>query len=380
MRIAVVCSYYPWPPSVGGAETIVRNVSTELARRGHEVHVITTPFDVTTMKQVSDYGMEERNGVIMHKLRPVKMRVGHGRFLKGLKGTIKSIRPEIVHSHHLHPHTLQLANWKDKFNYGLIAELHHPVVALDTLSAKIAFPIVFYFLKKKAENIDALIAHTDLERKWLEGRGIPSEKIHIVRFPAVPSELLSYHLYSKCLDENYILFLGRLTWIKGVHILIRAFKHIKDVKPDLRLKLAGPSDQQYEKYLRDLSKKLHLKSSIDFLGPIYDNEKNHIIECSKILVLPSLKEYTPNVLLEAQALGVPVIATRVGAVPEMMIDGETGILVEPGDELELARAVKILIENNDLRERFSLNAREFVKNFTLEATVDKLEALYHALL
>lgn len=112
MRIAIVCSYYPWPPSVGGVETIVRNVSIKLARRGHEVHVITTPFDVTTMKQVSDYGVEERNGVIIHKLKPGGIRIGYARVLKGLKEAIERIRPEIVHSHNLHPHLFQLAIWK----------------------------------------------------------------------------------------------------------------------------------------------------------------------------------------------------------------------------------------------------------------------------
>jgi len=131
--------------------------------------------------------------------------------------------------------------------------------------------------------------------------------------------------------------------------------------------------------LKMLIKRLELESSVSFIGTIKEEKKYEFIKSHKILVLPSIKEYTPGVLLEAQALGVPVIATRVGAVPEMVIDGETGILVEPSDELELARAVEVLIGNHELRKRFSLNARKFVKNFTLEAAVDKLEVLYNTL-
>jgi len=148
----------------------------------------------------------------------------------------------------------------------------------------------------------------------------------------------------------------------------------------VKLKLAGPSDQRYERYLRKLSLKCGLLDSVDFVGPVYGEEKINLIRCSTILVLPSLKEYTPGVLIEAQALGVPVIATRAGAVPEMMINGETGLLVEPGDKLELAKAMEILIRDEELRKRFSLNARKFAKNFTLEAAIDRLEALYYVAL
>jgi len=376
MHIAIVCSYYPWPPSVGGVETIVRNVSIELVKRGYEVYVITTPFDVTTGRRVSEYGVEEKDGVIIHKLRPGKLKVGYGRFLKGLKDIVNRISPEVVHSHHLHPHTLQLARWKDELNYSLVVELHHPIVSLEKLSAKIAFPLVFYLLKRRANNIDSFIAHTELEKKWLENKGIRSDKIYIVRFPAIPQKLLGSHSLFSCSDENYLLFLGRLTWVKGVHILIKAFKYVKDFEPDLRLKLAGPSDPRYERYLRGLVESLHLESSVDFLGPIYGDEKYRIIKCSRMLVLPSFKEYTPSVLLEAQALGVPVIATKVGAVPEIVLNSKTGLLVRSNDPHELAKSIVTLIVNEDLRRSFSEQAREWVKNFTLESAVAELEKIY----
>ncbi len=77
---------------------------------------------------------------------------------------------------------------------------------------------------------------------------------------------------------------------------------------------------------------------------------------------------------------MPVIATKVGAVPEMIIDGETGLLVEAGNEHELAKAIETLIINDELRMHFSIKAREFAKSFTLEEAVGRLEDLYHDLL
>ncbi len=374
MRIAFVCTYYPWPPSVGGVETIVRNVAVELARRGHEVHVITTPFDVTTQRKVTEHGVEERDGVVIHKLKSVSLKIGYARILKGLKDVLISVRPNIVHSHCLHPHLFQLCKLKSKLKYKLIAELHHPVVALERLSAKIVFPIAFNYLKVKSKYVDYFIAHTNMEYQWLVEKGIDQDKVLIIRLPAIPSKLLTYPMEHS--RNKNILFLGRITKVKGIHILIEAFTHVKRRCPEAKLVLAGPSDKRYEKTLRLIAEKCNLTDSIEFIGPVYGENKINLIRSSSVLVLPSLKEYTPSVLLEAQALGVPVVAIRVGAVSEMLLNGETGFLVEPGDPRELAKAIEVLLMDESLRRRFSLNARKFAGNFVLEKQVDKLEALY----
>lgn len=99
MRIAIVCTYYPFPPSVGGVETIVRNITIELARRGHEVHVVASNLDVTIQKPITEFGVEERGVFIVHKLKPSSFRIGYARILKGLKETIAKIKPDILHAH-----------------------------------------------------------------------------------------------------------------------------------------------------------------------------------------------------------------------------------------------------------------------------------------
>jgi glycosyltransferase involved in cell wall biosynthesis len=374
MRIAIICSYYPWPPSVGGVETIVRSVSMELAKRGHEVYVITTPFDVTTMKQVSAYGVEERDGVIVYKLKPGRLRVSYARFLKGLKETLKKIRPEIVHEHNLHPHLFQLAKWKNSIGYGLVAELHHPAIELDFLIQRLAMRFAELGLKHVNKAVDMFVAHTMLEKEWLVSKGIPNDKIALVRFPAIPSKLLNYNVHSTYLSD--VLYLGRIVHRKGVHVLIKALSIIKQHFSKIRANIAGPSDPLYLESLKTLVEKLGLRDNVSFTGIIKEEEKYTFIKSHRVVVLPSLKEYTGGVLLEAQALGVPVIATRVGAVPEMMLDGETGLLVKAGDPYELAKSIATLIENDDLRRRFSVKAREWAEKFTLESAVTRLEEIY----
>ena len=377
MKIAIVCSYYPWPPSVGGVETIVRNVSMELAKRGHEVYVVTTPFDVTTMKQVSAYGVEERNGVVVYKLKPGRLRIGYARFLRGLKETLKEIRPEIIHEHNLHMHLFQLAKWKNDVDYRLIVELHHPTVELDFLIQRLMMPFAELGLRCVSKAIDAFIAHTTLEKEWLISKGIPNDKITLVRFPAIPSKLLNYNVHSTDLGD--VLYLGRIVHRKGVHILIKALSMAKQRFSNIRANIAGPSDLQYLESLKTLVEKLGLKDNVSFTGIIKEEEKYIFIKSHRVVVLPSLKDYTPNILLEAQALGVPVIATKVGAVPEMIINGETGLLVKPNDAYGLAKALETLIKDDKLRDRLSVKAREFVRNFTLEKAVIRLVNLYRRL-
>jgi glycosyltransferase involved in cell wall biosynthesis len=155
---------------------------------------------------------------------------------------------------------------------------------------------------------------------------------------------------------------------------------IKQRFNNVRVNIAGPSDPQYLENLKTLVKNLGLRDNVSFIGVIEEEEKFSLIKSHRIVVLPSLKDYTPNLLLEAQALGVPVIATRVGAIPEMVLDRETGLLVKAGDPYELAKSIATLIENEDLRRHFSVKAREWAKKFTLESAVTRLEEVYRCTL
>jgi glycosyltransferase involved in cell wall biosynthesis len=128
---------------------------------------------------------------------------------------------------------------------------------------------------------------------------------------------------------------------------------------NVRLSIMGFNhDEAYLNRLRQLIRELRLKDRVELL---VNAERNAVLDK----------------LLQAKALGIPVIATKVGTVSEMLINGETGFLVKPGDELELAKAIEVLVKNHKLRERFSAKAKIFSMSFTVERQVDKLEALYY---
>ena len=379
MRIAIICSYYPWPPSVGGVETIVRNVAVELARRGHEVHVVCSLLDVTTQNPVTNLGIEERNGVVIHKLKPSKFRVGYARILKGLKEEVAKIKPDVVHAHNLHPHLFQLAKWKGELGYKLIAELHYPAVNLDYLIQRILLKPAVKTLKLFSKNIDKFVAHTKLEKTWLEQQGTESTRIEILPTQHV-STILFEHKTKTSREDCMVLFLSRIVPKKGVHFLIKAFHEVRTHVPKSKLVIAGPEDSKYKRKLLDMVRELQLENAVKFLGFVTEEKKLELVASATVFCLPTLADYHPIVLLEAQALETPVVATRVGAIPEIVLDGETGFLVEPNNPRELAEVIIRLIEDEELWRRFSTKAREWAGNFTLEKRVDELESLYREVL
>jgi glycosyltransferase involved in cell wall biosynthesis len=194
--------------------------------------------------------------------------------------------------------------------------------------------------------------------------------------PAFISSELFSHQPKEPTKSNCLLYLGRVVPKKGLHILIRALSLIDDAE----LVIAGPCEKLYSDKLQRLVSKLRLENRVKFKGIISLEEKVHLINNCSILVCPTFADYHPIVLLEAQALGVPVIATEVGAIPEIVANGKTGLLVKPNNELELAKAIETLLKNNALRLSFSAKAREFAKHFTIERVVKKLEKLYHGVL
>ncbi len=162
-----------------------------------------------------------------------------------------------------------------------------------------------------------------------------------------------------------LVYVGRLTRKKGVEYLISAMKLVRDV--DLLIVGDGQDRERLEKMAVGLP--------VEFVGRVPPERVYEYLRQAKILILPSLYEGLPNVILEAMSMGVPVIATRVGGIPDLVKDGRTGILVEPGRVDELATSIKKLVEDDDLRRRMSKNCLEEVKKYSWENVVGRFEDL-----
>lgn len=165
--------------------------------------------------------------------------------------------------------------------------------------------------------------------------------------------------------------------VKGIDILLKAIKIIDNHININKVAIVGDGILKDE--LINLRNSLELENKVDFLGNRKDI--NNLLEQSKIFVLPSRWEGLPISLLEAMSKAKPIISSNVGGIPEIIEDGKTGILVEPENEIDLAKAIERLLDDYEYAKNLGENAYNVVKNkFSIEIYNDNLYNLYNNLL
>lgn len=185
-------------------------------------------------------------------------------------------------------------------------------------------------------------------------------------FPRAKVEVIpnGIDLPNKQADGDKIIYLGRLHPVKGLQHLIGAVKDIENC-PQVLIAGSGPEDGK----LRDLADGLNVR----FLGRIPDEEIERFFLQGRIFVLPSLSEGLPQVLLEAMSYGLPVIATKVGGVPEVIEHGKTGLLVDPGNPRALREAIELLNGDEALRREMRANCLREIQKYTWSHIIKRFE-------
>ncbi|MBF0344783.1 MAG: glycosyltransferase family 4 protein [Nitrospirae bacterium] len=166
---------------------------------------------------------------------------------------------------------------------------------------------------------------------------------------------------------------GILRTVKGQEITLQAFKKVLTELPHAKCLLVG--DGPGRNRLLNVAKTLGISDNVIFTG--YVDNVPDIYSFTDVSVLSSLSEGVPQSVLQAMAAGVPVVATRVGGVPEIVDHGGTGLLVDSGDHEALAAEILRLVKNPALAAELTKNAKTYaLENHSLEAMVDKIERLY----
>ncbi len=185
--------------------------------------------------------------------------------------------------------------------------------------------------------------------------------------------------------EFRLLTIARLVEVKGIEYVLRALALLKRKRPRLRYCIAG--DGPLRTKLEALTTELGLAPMVEFLGAVSQEEALKLYEAAHGFVLPSVvtesgeEENQPVVLAEAQASGLPVIATAIGGIPESMCDGESGLLVPQRNAEALASAILWLTDHPESWSRMGRAGRKFVKkHFDLDGLNDQLVDLYRAVI
>ena len=166
--------------------------------------------------------------------------------------------------------------------------------------------------------------------------------------------------------EEFLLFVGELSRDKGLPTLLRAYESLRRKRPPLLLIGRRTPDTP-----------THFPDGAQTCA---EWPHDHVMAAFRrclFAVLPSIcLDACPTTVLEAMASGRPVVATTTGGITDMIVDGENGLLVPPGDEYQLAKAIAQLLNDSDLRVRLAAGAQERVQRFTASAVAERLEAVY----
>lgn len=221
---------------------------------------------------------------------------------------------------------------------------------------------------------DRVIVNSEATRREEVEAGFPPERLDYVpngiRLAAAPApERAALELP----EGPLVLSVGQLEAVKGQRYLIDAWAAVRAAVPDATLLLLGDGSLRAE--LEELTRRQGVAASVRFLG-FREPALPYLLACD-LLVQPSLTEGMPNAVLEAMAARRPVVATRVGGLPDVVSDGETGVLVPPADPQALARAIVGLLANPDRRAAMGEAAGRRVRDrFPVERMVTLTEEAY----
>ena len=301
---------------------------------------------------------------------------------------IRKERPQILHTHTAKAGTVGRVA-------ALLAGSRRPPIVVHTFHGHVLrgyfgpFRSLLFRLLERwlASRTTALIAVSPQVRDDLVGLGVaPRERFVVIRLGIELGERVSGEQNGRAESRRYlgipddrfaVGWIGRMTAVKRTDDVLVAFKRLRDSGVDAMLCMVGdgPDRVQLERRAHDLGIMRHVL----FLG--YQEEVASFYAAFDTLVLPSSNEGTPVSAIEALAAGRPVVATRVGGVPDVVRDGEDGFLVETGETNELAERLERLARDPELRERMGRQGRERVlPRYAVERLVEDIDELYRSLL
>jgi len=407
MRILMLSQFYP--PIIGGVEQHVRTLSIELAAHGHDVAVV-------TMQHQGQEKIAFDHGVKVYRIRASVQRVpwlfsNSGRqhtppfpdpeMMLELRHIILLEKPQVVHAHNwLVRSFLPLKAWSGA---RLVVTLHdyNLVCATDTLMYQdkicngpsmakcLGCAARHYGVAKGTPTVLSNWAMSLAERrgtdKFLavsqavaEGNGLVGSDVSFQVIPnflpdtiGMPQDDTPSYL-AHLPSEDYLLFVGALGRAKGVDVLLQAYQGLHNAPP---LVLIGYQTPDWSL----------LASMCPPNVLVFKNWPHEAVmeawSRSMIAIAPSVwPEPCSTVVMEAMLTGRPVIATRIGGMTDLVAEGETGFLVQPGDVAALQHAIERLVEDVSLRREMGKAAQRKVVDFQVSTVVPQIERVYQDML
>ena len=404
MKILLISQFYP--PVIGGVEQHVRNLAIELKRRGNDVSIASQSVDGIPSMTVQE-------GIPVHRLKSLtaKLPFLHAQgdrphalpfpdpvLSRELATVLGIVEPDVVHAHNwivnsylsvLHAGKIPLVLTLHDYDYRcattrlmykssicsgpgvrkclVCASEHYGVTKGIVTTASLALMSPW-----KTHRVDRYLA---VSRSVAAGNGLEDDDRCQVIPNFIPDNLIARNdsvtvpRESWLPDNGFIFFAGDLTREKGLVTLLRAYEQLGAKRPPLLL--AGRADESTPRGLPE---------GVRVVGKLAHPQIVAAFREATLAVLPSeWADPCPTTVLEAMALGTPVITTNLGGMTDMISDGESGLLVVPGDVRGLADAMRRLLDDPALARRLASGAGRRIQRFMASKVVSQIEAVYDEL-
>jgi len=328
----------------------------------------------------------KRNGVRIVTIPELVRRIHPLYDLKAFVILIKIFREECPHI--VHTHTSKaglLGRWAAFFaRIPIIVHTPHGHVFWGYFSRWKT--LVFVFLERLTAHItDKIITLTEQEKRDHLRYNIASEDkfLHVhsgvdlnkfFNVSADPPEMKK----NLAVPDNVLVVgtTGRLTSVKGHRYLIEAAKEIVAIKPDINFLFLGDGELQEE--LEKMASELNIRENVVFLG--WRPDVAEVMSMFDIFVLPSLNEGMGRVLVEAMALAKPIVASNIGGIPDLIMQGKNGLLVPVADPQALASGIEFLMTNPKKRGEMGSAGKKIAADYGVDSMMQKIDQLYLELL
>ena len=367
LKIALVSPDY-FEPS-GGIGTYCLQMASYLAGRVDELHVFVKAGCPSGMQNYHrPIALDHQNGLVLHE---VDVPAGDPfitttHFQRRLAKCLPRHEFDIVHSL---SHMLRLGKDREAVKVGTVhSTVDQQRSAIDQAAVPfwdlgqgekwqvILHPVLHWWEDLALSGYDHILTVSNWMRSRIEPRIRPGSLsvlmngVDSARF--VPSRKGNHE------GDRVVLFVGRLTWSKGIMVLLRSIPLVLERFQDANFILAGPGDQIF---LSRIANRIGIPGNrISFTGLVEWKQMPQLYMDSDIFVLPSFTENMPFALLEAMSTALPVVATPVGAIPEVVASGKNSLFTEIGDSNGLAEAICLLLSDRKLSSKIGLAARKTV--------------------
>jgi len=364
MKVEIVSGI--WPPDVGGPATHAPELAAWLRKHGHVVEALVTadhapgpqPYPVRWVSRRLPVGVRHAEVVRRLAARGRRADVVYATSMLGRSAAATALThtplvlkvtsdPAFERAHRRGAVDGAVADFQDTDGGAFVGALRLARDATVRRAAHLVCPSSFM---------------AGLAVSW----GVPAERVTVLPNPAPRrDEAATVELDAR----PALVFAGRMTAAKGLRVLLHALADV----PEATLTLVGDGEERGS--LEALASQLGLERRTRFVGARPRAEVLGLMAAADAVVLTSAWENFPHGLVEALAMGTPVIATRVGGVPEIVTDGENGLLAAPGDSEAFAAAVNRFLGDEELGSRLRTAAAASVARFDQDAVYGRLEQI-----